>query len=385
MQPTNDQPQRSEPYSAPPAGYQPVGHPGPGEQQPSWDAPPAQSWQSQQWQQPAAPPDTGSSWGGSPGYQQSGPTTTVKRGRPWLVAIVSFITLLVLIGALGNQWVTDHIAKDVVGSSFTDNVKRAALTYQWRFSPRGGSDFAHFWLASLCLVGTALVLTFLFVAVICRGKGGFWQGFFGAWFAVVLATIAGAYERAAVIDAHRFLGTSSSGNKANVIFFSSLSPNSFTIAAGLGFGILVGLAAGLTALISRQTEVLAAPVIATGYPPAPPDSTYAPEPAYTPVPGPVAAPSPWGGGEETTAIPRSGQPYGQPVADERADEAATADESRDEPAAASDAPQETAVLPSVDEPTREPARDETQQTTELPRSGDDGAPDDDSGPRHSSQ
>jgi hypothetical protein len=322
MQPTSDQPDRADsPYAAP--GEQPY---------------PAYAR--------AEPPRTDSAPWAGPAFAPAVPAATVKKGRPWLVAIVSFLTLLVLIAGLGNQWVTDAIFKHVSGRSFIDGATRAVTTYQWRFSPRGNRDIGHIWLGSLCLVATALVLTLLIVALVCRGPGGFGQAFVGAWMAVFTATQLGTYVRAAVIDANQLIG-SSAGSKANVIFFSSLSPNAAQIAAGLGFGFVVGLVAGITAVLGRHNEV-----ISPGVPPGYGAPAFG---AGPPVPGPIASPSPW----------------------------STSDEASNTQTGTSE-PQHTAVLPSIDEPTRASStQPDNEHTTQLPRT--DPSEDDNEGPRHLSE
>jgi hypothetical protein len=341
MQPTSDQPDRSQPPQYPPAAS------------PYSDAAPA----------PAG-------WSG-PAYAPPVPAATVKKARPWRVAIVAFLTLLVLIAGLGNQWVTDSVAKHVVGSSFIDNAARAMTSYQWRFSPQGGSDVGHVWLASLGLVAAALVLTLLLTAAVCRGNGGFGQAFIGAWLAVVGASMVAGYVRAVVIDAHKLIGPNA-GTKANVVFFSGLSPGALLLAAALGFGLIVGLVAGLTAVLSRHTEVITAP-IPPGYgaPAFAPPGFGAPsdQPYGAGVPGPIASPSPWG---------RSDEP--------------PADQPRE---TGTDGAQHTAVLPPVDAPAGESTTESTtemprrswpsdssdgEHTTQLPRSSATG--DDTDGPRH---
>ncbi len=333
MQPTNDDPQRSEPT----AGW--------------------------------LPSDTGAWAAPNPTV----PGATVTKARPWLTAIVSFVILLILIAALGNQWVTDSIARHANAGTFGDHMAHSVNVYAWRFSPPSGGDVAHAWVANLANVGAVLILTLLLVPVVCRGKGGFWQSFFAAWFTVVVATLLGSYVRAAIFDQSAFPGYAGQG-KADDILFSSISPGPATAFAGLAFGLVVGLAAGITAVVSRRTEVIAAPVTPTfGAPWTRDDDPDRPwQPA--PLPGPTASPSPWSG-SDTDRTPDTS--------------------SATETTPTDSGGEHTAVLPAADQPAQgqgwaaqrseqssdDVAGDETQATTQFPRST---APTDDAeqGPRH---
>jgi hypothetical protein len=279
-------------------------------------------------------PAAGTSGWAGPTYAPPIPSATVKKGRPWLVAIVSTLTLLVLIAAIGNQWVIDAIARHFGSNDNGSEFARTVNTYSWRFSPRGGHDFARYWISSICLVVVVLVLTFLLVAAICRGPGSFVQSFFGAWAVVVVATLLAVYVRDAVLDTKVYLGSVSSG-KVNAIFFSPVSPGTLQVLAGLAFGFVVGLAAGLTAVLSRRTEVVA-PAVPPGYG-APafgqPGDPY----GAAAVPGPIASPSPWGGSGEREADNRPGDD------------------------------QRTQAMPVVDAPNRDTDGENTEATTQLPR------------------
>jgi hypothetical protein len=301
-------------------------------------------------EQPQQSPYAGAS-GSS--YPTSAPLTTVKSGRPWLVAIVAYVTLLVLIAAVGNQWITDAIDRHALHvRSFADNAARAATTYQWRFSPRGGKDVDHVWLANIALVVVALVLTFLLVAIVCRGKGGFGQVFVGSWLVVVVATLLATYVRTAVID-QQYFGNSGLSKANSVVFAYSAGPS--TLAAGLGVGFIVAVGA---------------PAQGAEWADGPAREPWSAPP--TTVPGPIASPSPWADGAEQ---PASGRDRGSA---ERA--------------------QHTSVLPVVDGPAHdeesasessEPPRGEYgattqsdgEQTTELPRAEPDPGPE---SPRHGS-
>ena len=306
------------------------------------------------------PPGTGS-WSPSRGAEPVG--VPVRAARPWRVASAAFLTLLALIAALGNQGVTNSIAHHATGRTFRDNIARSVTTYQWRVRPRGGHDFAREWVSSLALVGTALVLTLLLVAVVARGKGGFWQAFIGTWMSVVVATLLGTYVAALVVDESK-LGLPAA-SKANSVFFSPVFPASYALAAGLGVGFVVALVAGVTALASRRTKVLTAPAPSGGGPEYDRGGVGQPAPAYFPGgTGSSAAPawsesSPWGASGDAGPSASSGGQQFAPQPDER----------RDDPV------QHTAVLPTVDTgPEAQhaaplPDSDRTgEETAALPRS-----------------
>jgi hypothetical protein len=348
MQPTNDEPRRPEPTTG---------------------------W---------LPSDTGN-WA-APGYAPSGSGATVTKARPWLTAIVSFVILLILIAALGNQWVTDSIARHANAGTFGDHMAHSVDQYAWRFSAPSGGDLGHVWVANLANIGAVLILTLLLVPVVCRGKGGFWQAFFGAWFTVVVATLLGDYARAAVVDMSKLPGYAGQG-KPDQILFSSISPGAATAFVALAFGLVVGLAAAITAVTTRRTEVIAPqPVPTFGAPwtrDDEPDQSWQAAPA--PPPGPTATPSPWSG-SDTDRTPDTASATERPVA--------------------GDSGEHTAVLPALDQPAQEQRWEQrsepgsegadsasgadsaegaeggdTQATTQFPRNT--APPDDDaSGPRH---
>jgi hypothetical protein len=312
MQPTNDDPQRSEP---------------------------ATGW---------LPSDTGN-WA-APSYASAASGATVTKARPWLTAIVSFVTLLILIAALGNQWVTDSIARHANAGTFGDHLAHSVNQYAWRFSAPSGGDLGHVWVGNLANVGAVLILTLLLVPVVCRGKGGFWQAFFGAWFTVVVATLLGTYARAAVVDMSKLPGYAGQG-KPDQVLFSSISPGAATAFVALAFGLVVGLAAGVTAVMTRRTEVIAPqPVPTFGAPwtrDDEPDQSWQAAPA--PLPGPTVSPSPWSG-SDTDRTPDAGGAPERPAAD--------------------DSGEHTAVLPAVDRPAQEQRWEQRSDTADSAESAD---------------
>jgi hypothetical protein len=344
MQPTNDDPQRSEPVTG---------------------------W---------LPSDTGN-WA-APSFAPAASGATISKARPWLTAVVSFVILLILIAALGNQWVTDSIARHANAGTFGDRMAHSMNQYAWRFSPPSGGDAGHVWVANLANVGAVLILTLLLVPVVCRGKGGFWQAFFGAWFTVVAASLLGAYARAAVVDQSKLTGYAGQG-KPDQILFSTISPGAATAFAALAFGLVVGLAAGITAVMTRRTEVIAAPPVPTFGAPwsrdDEADQSWQAMPA--PLPGPTASPSPWSG-SDTDRTPDTGSAADPPPSDSSAEHTAVLP-AVEQPAADrrwNQGSEQTADVPA-DNAGDSAGSDDTQATTQFPRSTP--PPDDDeSGPRH---
>jgi hypothetical protein len=234
--------------------------------------------------------DTGS-WSPTPGFAPAPPVDTVTKARPWLTALWSFATLLVLIAAAGNQWVVDAVARHSNGNTLGDHLAHLVSVYAWRFNPPGGHDVARTWVAGLAAVGTTLLLTLLLVAVVARGLGRFWQTLFSVWFVVLAATLIGGYVRAAVIDQRTFAQLS--GSKADTILFSVLSPGTTAILAGLIVGLIVGFLAAVVAVATRRSNVVAAAPMSFGVPWSRPDDEDDNPWQSPPPPGPTATPSPW--------------------------------------------------------------------------------------------
>jgi hypothetical protein len=280
-----------------------------------------------------------------PTYESPPPGPMVTRGRPWIVALIAFLTLLVLIAALGNQWVTDSIRRHANGDTFIDHIVTAITTYQWRFTPRGGHDVARVWVSDFALIGTVLVLTFVLVGTVCRGKGGFAQAFFASWMTVLAGTLIGGYVKAAVIDRSLLL-RSITHDTGNAIFFSPLSPGTSEIVGGLEFGFVVAVVAGVAAVLARRREPLAgaAPVAE----PTPYPTGAAPYAAPVPYATPAQSPEHYG---EPQPVPAP-----VPVSPWSYDDRSKAEQQHEH----------TAVLPPVEQP-RSEGESEPEATTQLPR------------------
>ncbi len=175
----------------------------------------------------------------------------MKRGRAGLISLTSMLTALVVIAACTNQWVTDFVIRHTSNNSqkFVVRVIYSGLTYQWRFSPKGGSDPDHFLSAQYALIGATILGTGLLVLMIARGVVTFGRVFVGTWLSVIVATQLGAIARGFVLNPKVF---GSSLRRPDFAFFGSVSPNGSTFLGSVGLGLVVGLVAGLVAVIFRR-------------------------------------------------------------------------------------------------------------------------------------
>ena len=239
-----------------PPEYQP---PGPPAQQPVAGWPPAPGrWGSTQ-QPPAA------------GATTSSPALDRRTARPGLVLMVAVLVEIIVIAAADNQWVAQHVSDAALNhpGSLGSDFAFALLTFQWRFSPAVG-DRLHSLYGQWALLGVLLVVTAFLVLLVARGRAGFARVFFGTWTAVVAATGLGAIVRAAIADGRLLQGKS----RFQYALFSDIGPSQYVFVAGLGLGLVVALAAGLTAVAARRDEDAAAPAVTGAQPVAarPPDA-----------------------------------------------------------------------------------------------------------------
>jgi hypothetical protein len=184
----------------------------------------------------------------------------ITRVRTGLVVLAAVLTEIVVIAAIGNQWVTKHIADSIqqdqlrragsASAGFGTDFKTALLTYNWRFAPQSG-DHQNVLLSQVLLILATVVISALLIAVVVRGPGSFGQAFFASWMAVVVATLLGAYLRGYVNTIFR--------RSAAQAMFGALGPNAFTFLAALMLGLIVGLVAGAVAMTTRRTVRLVAP------------------------------------------------------------------------------------------------------------------------------
>jgi hypothetical protein len=285
------------------------------------------------------PPPGGGTYA-RPTFVSAPPAVSTTRARPWLIGLAAMSTVLVLILAIDNSTVASKVQEHTVNSStFVDRALFALTNFRWDLG-RLSNDFAHIYLAALMTDIAIVVLVFLFVTAVTRGRGSFGHVFAGTWIAVIAAAMVAGYVRPLVLDIGK-LAPQSQG-KATNIFFSVYSPSANTLFAAIVFGLVAALVAGLVGVASRRTDVITAPPV-RGVVDAPVGDEPTPatrEPWSAPpaaAPGPITNPSPW----STDSPPESG-----------------VDSDR------------TTQLPALGD--RTPS-DGEQHTTELPRTEDDRA------------
>ncbi len=263
--------------------------------------------------------------------------------------LAALIIQIVIIAAVGNQWVTNRIYDSTVGDSndsFAHYLKYSLITYNWRFAPQNG-DSQHNWLSQVLMILAVLVLSAALIAIVVRGPITFGRALFGCWMSVIVATMFAAYVRGLVNDFAGF-----PGSRITRAMFGPLGPNTITFLAGVLLGLAVGLVAAVVAVTTRRAA-------GAGPAPAPPAAPFFPPeqpPPYYGEPGNVP---PW----QDQRYGPSGRHAAQPAA-------APAGEPAAEPAEPS-AP--TTRLPAAGEATTQsgPPRVGDQLTVQFPRPPDD--------------
>jgi hypothetical protein len=217
--------------------------------------------------------------------------------RSGFVVLAAVLTEVVVIGALGNQWLTERAAQWILNedhSALARNFKIALITYNWRFAPLS-DDAQHTWLSQLLLIAVTLALTAAFASVLVRGPARFGRVFLACTLAAFGATTLGCYVRALINDQPLV-----TGSRFEKTVFGPLSPNALSVFAGVVLALLAGLVAGLVATVLHDRAGVAA-TPAHGV--SPPVDAYVPpeqpEPFF-PDP-PRTRPSPAG---QTTRFPR---------------------------------------------------------------------------------
>lgn len=215
--------------------------------------------------------------------------------RPGAIALAAVLTELVIIAAVGNQWITKRAFQWILNenrSAFARDLKSALVVYNWRFAPQSG-DTDHIWLSQLTLILVTLVLTAAFIAVVIRGPASFGRMFLTCWLASLGATILATYLRALVNDQPII-----PGSRIQKAVFGPLAPSSISVFAALA----LSLAAGLVAAFVGRTVSRRVP------PPVPAGSTST-EPPYVPPEqpppyNPILRPGPGGSAGAPATFPR---------------------------------------------------------------------------------
>lgn len=144
--------------------------------------------------------------------------------------------VLVIIAALGNQGLATWRNNQAHSSNAWVSDLFSPLTLSgWRFTQPAGPNATDHWLAPLVFNVVAVILTWFFTANAVRGHGPLGR-FFGAWAATALAGgIAGL--------ACTYLAYAGIPGLATGLQYRQ------TLEAGLTFGFLAGVLAGLAALL----------------------------------------------------------------------------------------------------------------------------------------
>ncbi len=228
------------------------------------------------------------------------PVVSIQKSRPGLIGLAAAATMLILIGVIGNPPATRSLIDNADLETFSGRLRASLSTFSWHLTDLG-NDFGHLFLANVLMDVAVVLLVFAFVVVVTSGSGSFWRTFLATWIAVIAASVIGGYVRSSVVD-EKFADPTLH-SKAEAIFFSVSSPGATLVFAGLAFGVLVGIVAGVVAIATRRNEVVTPGRPSAPYPlpagdgselPAQPGPTNR-EPWSAPpaAPGPVANPSPW--------------------------------------------------------------------------------------------
>ncbi|NUP53080.1 MAG: hypothetical protein HOW97_38030 [Catenulispora sp.] len=182
-------------------------------------------------------------------------TENISARRGMLIAGFSALALLILIAAFDNQgtrsWRLDQVRSSATGAegtahSWTALPVQALSAFDWRATPDSGEPARIFWgfLASALL---SVVLTFLLVALVCRGVAagrGRWALFAGSWFATAaaagLAVTAGSAIAGTALDL---------GGRSESLSWSRGDTYYSLLAIGLMFALFAGWLIGLVAVI----------------------------------------------------------------------------------------------------------------------------------------
>jgi hypothetical protein len=305
-------------------------------------------------------------------YDENGNGAAVAatpRARLGLLLLIAFVIEFVVIVGLGNQWVSDKIAKLDPSTFMGAGLRNVALVFAWRFTPRP-SDHDHLWLAGLLLIVTTIVVSLLLITALCRGPVTWGRAFFGSWMAVAVATMLGGYVRSAVVDTH----AQGQGGRYEQALFGAVSPGSIVFLAGVLLGLVVAIVLGFVGPLTRRVPEGA---VAAGYaatPTAPPPAD--PRPDREPAGAPGGAP--WQDQHYGPPAPRSSfdppPPYrGEDPASQRTTQLPVMDADRPGGATAlgqqrDDQPvqQRAAVTEPVQQPTEQPTEALPVQRAEQP-------------------
>jgi hypothetical protein len=247
--------------------------------------------------------------------------------RTGLVVFAAVVTEIVIIGAACNQWVADRVGGQILrsalngGNQTVRDFKQSLIAFSWRYAPRS-FDHQHIWLGQVLMIATLLVVSGAVISLVTRGPITFGRALFGAWAAVVFATVLASYVRGLVNE-----GNTSSSPRITQALFETLGPNTPTLFAGMVLGLATGLITGFVAVTTRRAPVVqraAEPGDAAyiepeqpppffGSSPVPPwaDQHYQPRGRHSAASASAPPPAGPGPDQPTAALPR---PTDQPTA-----------------------------------------------------------------------
>ena len=218
--------------------------------------------------------------------------------RPGAIALAAVITELVVIGAIGNQWIAKHEIQWILNenkSAFVRDLKSALFVFNWRFAPETG-DTDHTWLSQLTLIVVTCLLTAAFIGVAVRGPATFGRMFLTSWLAALGAALIATYVRALVKNQPLL-----PGDRVQKAIFGPLSPSTLSVFADIVLALVAGLVAALVGnIVSRRVPPTAPPTEPTQQA----EPTYVPPeqpPPFNPLPRPGRGAS---AGAPTAAFPR---------------------------------------------------------------------------------
>ena len=218
--------------------------------------------------------------------------------RPGVLALAAVLTELVVIGAIGNQWIAKHEIQWILNenkSAFVRDMKSALFVFNWRFAPESG-DTDHTWLSQLTLIVVTCLLTAAFIGVAVRGPATFGRMFLTSWLAATGAALIATYVRALVKDQPLL-----PGGRVQHAIFGPLSPSTLSVFADIVLALVAGLVAAFVGnMVSRRVPASAPPPTE----PALAEPAYVPPeqpPPFNPMPKPGPGVS---AGAPTAAFPR---------------------------------------------------------------------------------
>lgn len=232
------------------------------------------------------------------------PTTTYRRGRAWVPAVVSagLVAVLLFAAALVREFLDD---RDIGSSGDLESHVSMFVRGPMSQLPVPGvfSDVPSRWGDLGITLGVTtlavLVITWL-ISLAARDLAGAVTVLVGAWLATILGTAIGGLTRTQLLILD-FEGRSSQAAQMRYSGF----------VGGLYWGTVVGLLVGLVAMLAwlaTRRRVDVEPVPAPSYPPGPERSV---DESATPAPdGPVTDAS----GPDPAYPPPTGEPAGTPPA-----------------------------------------------------------------------